>query len=119
MVMMVQMTFLFDRQIPKRIRFCKPVLAITNLAHWLLPREQANTNAKSKELKSSRNNKVCCAFLCATPFGQTRRSPAAARFFYFIVALLTNLCFATSRNAYDQYHKKSFYLILNYYDYKS
>jgi hypothetical protein len=30
--------------------FEKPVLAIPNLAHLLLPRRQANTHAKSKEL---------------------------------------------------------------------
>lgn len=30
--------------------FCKPALAITNLAHFLLPCRQANANAKSKEL---------------------------------------------------------------------
>lgn len=30
--------------------FCKPALAITNLAHLLLPCRQADANAKSKEL---------------------------------------------------------------------
>ena len=68
--------------------FDKPVMAIANLAHLLLPCRQANTLAKAKELNSQRTKQsVACrrasVFAHLAPPGQ-KRKPQACGIFYFM-----------------------------------
>lgn len=67
---------------PSLFGFEKPVLAISNLAHLLLPSLDADEIAKSKELTPFPFSIWCALRMFAhlLPVGQKRR-PAAARYF--------------------------------------
>jgi hypothetical protein len=80
--------------------FAKPVTAITNLAHLLLPCGQANAHAKSKELNFPTHKiGVLCTFF-ARALDVPKSAPQACGIFICIFCFITTFLFGTTFQNY-------------------
>jgi len=78
--------------------FEKPVLAIPNLAHLLLPYQDANADAKSKELNPTAQQIGVLRTLFARALNVPQSAPQAYCIFILFFVLISTLCFSQQPN---------------------